>query len=835
MNPLLPIASSAGALPFSPRKCLGLLCAVLTLSEAECLAATFPPPTPAARVVAPKAQFFSTAEVQLLKGPFKASEDAAAQYLLSLDLDRLIAPYRLSAGLPTMAPQYLGWETKNLPGVALAFYLSGVSRLHAATGRPEFGERLDYALRELTLCQDAGHGYLLGTKNGPDILAKMVRAASRDWKGFSNTGWGTGSATPFYAMEKLLSGLRDVYRQTGQRRALDIEIRLADWLEEFMSHVSDAQMQDIMVVEFGGMNWVLADLYADTGNPRYLAMAKRWQHEWVLTALAKGTDELAGKHANAQFPKISGLAAQYPYTGDALDLKTAQYFWDRVVAHHSYATGGNSESEYYDSPDELSDKLTPFTEENCNTYNMLRLTALLASIEPRPEYAEFIERALYNHILAAQNPADGRVCYFLSLLPGSAKIFEPLLDGFTCCTCSGMDSYVRHREYIYAHGADDLYVNLFAASELQWRQKGVRLRQETKFPEQDASVLRIDCEQPVAFTLNLRYPAWALHGMVVRINGQEQPLTGPAGTFCRFTREWRKGDVVEMKIPMALHVEKMPDDPGRIALFAGPVLLAGVIPPNNGWTAAEDNTTAVLVPDLRPLPEWVTPTAEPLTFRSTISRPSPVLLKPFYRVGQEHYTVYWDRLAEASWQDRVQRQSAREKAAQERDLLTLDRVIVGDPKSETDHGYAGKSISRYRPGQGSESPGDELDGNLVAYHHRMTSILPQKNYRYAVNTDSFSYQVKLTPNAPAALVCTFFGRTCYPRPNKLSYVIKIDGSVLLEEQTVLSHTFTTGLFERIVPLPASLVAGKSSVTITLEARPGSKTPSLTEMRILRSP
>jgi uncharacterized protein len=833
MNPPLPIASLAGGHSTRTGKRLGLLCAVLLLGKMACLATVVAPPTPATIVVTPKVQFFTTADVQLLEGPFKASEDAAAQYLLSLELDRLIAPYRLSVGLPAKAPQYLGWETKNLPGVALAFYLSGVSRLLAATGRSEFRERLDYVLRELTLCQDAGHGYLLGTKNGPDILAKVVRAAESDWKGFPNSGWGTGSATPFYAMEKLLSGLRDTYRQTGQRIALDIEIRLADWLEKFMSHLSDAQMQDIMVVEFGGMNWVLADLYADTGNPRYLAMAKRWQHQWVLTALAKGTDELAGKHANAQFPKISGLVAQYPYTGDPLELKTAQYFWDRVVKHHSYATGGNSESEYYDPPDELSDKLTPYTEENCNTYNMLRLTALLASIEPRPEYAEFIERALYNHILAAQDPADGRVCYFLPLLPGSAKIFEPLLDGFTCCTCSGMDSYVRHREYIYAHGADDLYVNLFVASELHWRQKKVRIRQETKFPEQDTSVLRIDSEQPVVFTLNLRYPAWALQGMVVRINGQEQPLTGPVGTFCRFTREWRKGDVVEVKVPLTLHVEKMPDDPGWVALFAGPVLLAGVIPPNNGWTSAEDNTTAVLVPDLRPLSEWVTPTAEPLTFRSAISRPSPVLLKPFYRVGQEHYTVYWDQLAEVSWQDRIQRQSAREKAAQERDLLTLDRVIVGDLKSESDHRYAGKSISRYRPGQGPESPGDELDGNLVAYHHRMTSILPQQNFRYAVNPNSFSYQVRLTPDTPTDLVCTFFGRTCYPRPNKLSYVIKIDGSVLVEEQTVLSHTFTTGLFERIIPLPASLVAGKSSVTVTLEARPGGKTPSLTEMRILR--
>lgn len=281
-------------------------------------------------VVPPKTAPFSPADVRLVDGPFKLSRDAGARYLLSLNVDRLLAPYRIEADLKPKAPQYPGWETKDLPGVALAFYLSGISRLALNTEgweSDEFHRRLVYIVDELETCQKTTGGYLLGTLNGRAIFARVEKEGL--FEGFN--GWDHGCAEPYYALEKIFSGLRDAYRLAGLRKALRIEIRLGDWLDQHMSHLSDAQMADLMSVEFGGMNWVLSDLYADTGDGRYLALSCRWQDKKVFDGPAAGKDDLAGKHANTQFPKFSGLAARYPFSGDPADLRTAGFFWQSAA------------------------------------------------------------------------------------------------------------------------------------------------------------------------------------------------------------------------------------------------------------------------------------------------------------------------------------------------------------------------------------------------------------------------------------------------------------------------------------------------------------------------
>lgn len=783
---------------------------------------------PAKPVVPQKAVPFTTAEVRLLEGPFKASQDTAAKYLLRLDLDRLLAPYRAGVGLPAKASAYPGWETKTLPGVGLAFYLSGISRLYATTGLDEYGKRMRYVLDELNACQKQSGGFLLGTTNGRAILTRVEREGR--YKGFSSWN-GTGEATPYYSMEKLFSGLRDAWRIGQQRQALEIAIRLADWLEGHMSHLSDTQLQELMTAEFGGMNWVLADLYADTGDPRYLAMSKRWQHRWLTDALAQGRDDLAEKHANAQFPKISGLAARYPYSGDAADLNTARFFWESVVRHHSYATGGNSESEHFGPPDVLGDKLTPFTEENCNSYNMLRLTSLLFSIEPRVEYADFLERVLYNHILPAQHHDDGRVCYFLPLAPGAAKIYEDSFEEFTCCVCSGMDSYVRHGEYIYGHGANNLFLNLFVASEVNWADKGVTLRQETAFPESELTTLRITCRQPVEFALNVRYPAWAARGMTVRINGTGQPLNGKPGEYCRFARTWRDGDEVEVKIPFSLRTEELPGDSNRIALFCGPILLAGEVAPSTGWPGAADSAATVLLPGGKPLDQWLAPVGNPLTFTTTIAAPKQVKLKPFYQTGEEPYAVYWERLTSMHWKQRAAAWAARVAENRRREERTVDWVDVGNTASETAHGLQGKSTCRQVPlgtitAEGAASPPPTITS------HQRVGILQTRNFRLTTGPNSFGYRVKVPDKEPAELICTFFGRQPYPVSNRLFYRITVDGKTVAQERLEADRSFTTGLHVKVIPIPIEMTAGKSAVQILFEPDKGARTDNLMELRVI---
>jgi len=592
-------------------------------------------------VVPTKAMPFAAADVQLLDGPFKLSQDAATRYLLSLDVDRLLAPYLIESGLKPKAKPYPGWEKDFLPGVGLAFYLSGISYQAAGTGDAEFASRLNHILDELEACQKETGGYLLGTRNGRAIFARVETEGK--FKGFAP--WGEACAEPYYALEKIFSGLRDAYRIAGLPRALQIEIRLGDWLDRHMSHLSDAQFADLMTVEFGGMNWVLADLYADTGDARYLALSRRWQDHKCFDALAGGVDDLGGKHANTQFPKFSGLAARYPLSGDAADLKTASFFWESVVRHHSYATGGNSKAELFSQPDKLNDTLSEKdNEENCNEYNMLRLTQLLFNIEPKPEYAEYMERTMFNHIFSAQDVRDGRVCYFLPLKPGAKRNPDSLHDSFSCCVCSGFDSYSRNRCYIYSHSADTLYVNLFAASKVTWKEKELTLRQDTKFPDEDSTFLQLQLHQATRFSICLRYPTWAIKGITVRINGGDQKVTAAAGDFITLEREWHDGDLVAIQAPLALHYETMPDNQNLIALFAGPILLAGDLGPATDPATTDPNYVPRLITGAKPVNEWLDATTTPLTFKTTVAYPRQVELSPFFRLQDRRYTVYWQRV-----------------------------------------------------------------------------------------------------------------------------------------------------------------------------------------------
>jgi hypothetical protein len=446
------------------------------------------------------------------------------------------------------------------------------------------------------------------------------------------------------------------------------------------------------------------------------------------------------------------------------------------------------------------------SEENCNEYNMLRLTQLLFNIQPKAEYAEYLERTLFNHILPAQDARNGRVCYFLPLRPGASRAPESLYDDFTCCVCSGFDSYSRNSGYIYSHGADGLYVNLFVASEVNWKEKGLVLRQETKFPDEDTATFRFRLRQPARFSLYLRYPAWAAEGITVQVNGAAQNPAAAPGEFFALDRQWRDGDAVVFKAPLALRCETMPDNQDRVALFAGPILLAGNLGPKVNPASEDPDYIPLLVPGARPVSQWLEMTGAPLTFKTTVARPRQIVVRPFFRLQDCSYAVYWDRVTPAGWEAHVNDANKLRVRAQEMETRTVDKILAGDSASETAHHLEGASQSL--TGRGNRG---------LAMH---------LTWRQGKEGQSFAYQMKVLPDEPVVVRCHYLAEA-YPDDD---FDIQVDGTTIAHEKT---RDFTDDATAEY-PVPPEITKGKDAIRVVIRATAGGTSAKLAELRVLKN-
>jgi DUF1680 family protein len=754
-------------------------------------------------------QPFDLADVTLLDGPFKAAMGRDTAYLLSLDPDRLLHNFRTEAGLPPKAPIYGGWENSGVAGHILGHYLSALSMEYRATGDVRVKQRVDYIVGELALCQEKnGGGYVSAIPDGKAMFAD-VAAGHGDGV---HRGW-----VPWYTMHKLFAGLRDAYLYTGNAQAKDVLVKLSDWAIHTTSALSDDQWQIMLEQEHGGMNEVLADVYALTGNAQYLALSRKFYQKSVLDPLTLREDHLAGLHGNTQIPKVIGLARLYELTGDPKDKTAAEYFWDRVVHTRSYAIGANTDGEHFGQPNKLSASLSPSTAETCNTYNMLKLTRHLFEWTPTAEYADFYERALYNHILASQDPKRGMMTYYVSLKPGHFKTYSNPTESFWCCVGTGMENHVKYGDSIYFRDGHSLYVNLFIPSVLKWRAQGLTVRQETRFPESDTTHLTITAVKPTLMALKVRYPSWA-RGMTVAVNGQAQPVTSKPGSYVSVSRTWHSGDRVDIRLPMHLHTEAMPDDPTKIALLYGPLVLAGQLG-SDGITApmpyatgdqgayfhVSDPAVPVLILHGKPLTSWIKPVAgQPLTFRTVgAGQPNEVTLKPFYSTYFGRYTVYWDTFTPASWRLHEAAYQAAQAQKRELEARTVDALSPGEQQSEHDHGLQSEK----------SNTGDSPDGG--------------PHWRDASDGGGFSFTLKTLPDTPQDLVCTYWGG----EEGNRTFDILVDGTKLA---TQTLHEDKPGqYFDAIYALPAEAVAGKSSVTVRLQAHPGAMAGGLFGCRVVR--
>jgi uncharacterized protein len=768
-------------------------------------APTAPDVTPSA-VRTPQLEPFPLGDVRLLDGPFLAMQKRGLDYLLSLDPDRLLHTFRLNAGLETSAAPYGGWEGPKveLRGHSLGHYLTACVLAWEATGDERLKARavaITAELRKVQLAlaaKGATPGYLSAF---PEEFFDRVEARKGVW-------------APYYTLHKILAGLLDVHRVFGDAQALEAAKGMASWIGLRARKLSDSAWQEMLQTEFGGMEESLTELYSVTHDPEHLRLARLFDHRVVFDPLARGEDTLDGLHANTQIPKAIGASLDCATTGEPRYCRVAETFWNRVALSRSYAIGGHSEDEHFFPVAHFSRHLGESTAETCNTYNMLKLTRALFLRDARPARIDFYERGLFNHILASNDPETGRVTYFVSMKPGAWRTYSTAEDSFWCCVGTGMENPSRFGEAVYARAPGALYVNLFLASELRWREQGLTLRQLTRFPGEERTRLELRLDAPRRLSLRLRRPSWAGDGFAVSVNGRPQTATAAPGAYVSLEREWRSGDVVELALPMRLRAEPMPDDASVVAFLQGPIVLAADLG-DAGLDKAKrygPEGPALREAPSQPVPTLVAataseavarlrPTVEPLTFRSEgLGRPSDVVLRPFYGLYARRHSVYLRVEPEAALAARAaseQQAAAEQRAVESR---TVDGVAVGAEADEQAHGL-----------QADRAGAWSLEGRSC------------RSTRYG---GSWSYVLRVPASGPAAARVTYWGG----ETRRHSFEVTAEGETLATQS--LFDDRPGELYAVEYPLPARLTGGRERVRVGFRTGPNQSTGAVFDVRVV---
>ena len=648
-----------------------------------------------------KINTFPVSDVRLTSGMFKHAEDLDICYLMGLNPDRLLAPYMKEAGLKPKAENYPNWENTGLDGHIGGHYLSALSYMYASTGNEEIGKRLDYFLSELKRCQDAsGNGYLCGVPDGKTIWNEIKEGKINANPFGLNDRW-----VPLYNIHKTYAGLRDAYLVAGKEEAKGMLVALTDWMMNIVSGLTDEQIQDMLRSEHGGLNEVFADVYAITGDEKYLELAKRFSHRFILDPLVEKKDMLTGNHANTQIPKVIGFKRIADLDGNQEWSSASEFFWNTVVENRSVSIGGNSVREHFHKSDDFSSMMTSEQgPETCNTYNMLRLTKLLYGTSGDVNYMDYYERALYNHILSSQNPVQGGFVYFTPMRSGHYRVYSQPQNCFWCCVGSGMENHARYGEMIYASRDNELIVNLFISSVLNWEETGMSFTQETSFPEKEQTRVIVKSEKPRKMKISFRCSEWLDKEKVeFKVNGGRVEAVFYDGYYT-INRKWKDGDTVEMSLPMTLRAVQLPDKSPYYSFMYGPVVLAADLgkerldgqfadDSRGGHVASGpqlplQNMPVVVGEEKDLLANLKRVTSEKLEFRLSGVYPSRydgMILKPFYKTHECRYMIYWELVSGDELKHR-QAELAKQEAERVRlENITADMVACGEQQPESDH------------------------------------------------------------------------------------------------------------------------------------------------------
>lgn len=651
-------------------------------------------------------QLFPLTSVRLLDGYFKDAVQANREYLLAVEPDRLLAPFLREAGLEPKAKNYGNWESSGLDGHTAGHYIAGLALMIAAgdDADGELNRRLDYMLNELERCQKAyGDGYIGGVPGSRELWEKISSG---------NVGAVWDKWVPWYNVHKTFAGLRDAYFVADKEKARDLLVKLGDWCVNVTSGLSDGQMQQMMGNEYGGMNEVMADIYAITGDEKYLKSAERFNHRSVMDPLVNHEDKLTGLHANTQIPKIIGMERIAALTEDAHEHSGAEFFWETVTEHRCIAFGGNSVSEHFNAPNDFLGMVKHREgPETCNTYNMLRLTEQLYSAEPKASYVDFYERALYNHILASINIETPGYVYFTSIRPEHYRVYSTPENCFWCCVGTGMENPGRYGQFIYAHDDEGVFVNLFIPSAVK-AADGVVLRQETEFPYKPSTKLTLKMDKASSFALKVRHPGWVPAGeLKIQVNGESVAVNSTPSSYVELNRMWKNGDVVKVAFTMHTRVERLPDGSDWVSLLYGPIVLASPSGTDsmNGLFADDARFAHVASGPMVPLDQVPTltgtekdlaqhvksvPSEGPLNFvLSDVifpDVPEGLPLEPFFSLHEQRYQMYFELSSAEKVAARSVELAAQERARVAREAATIDKVSPGEQQPEVEHDFVGE-------------------------------------------------------------------------------------------------------------------------------------------------
>lgn len=739
---------------------------------------------------------FNLSDVRLLPGVLKHAQDVNTGNLLRYDVDRLLAPYRKEAGLPAKAESYPNWI--GLDGHVGGHYLSAMAMNYAATGDAECKKRMDDMIAELKACQDASkNGYVGGVPNGAKIWPALMNADFSEIR----KAW-----VPWYNLHKTYSGLRDAWLYGGNETARSMFLAFCDWGIEVTKNLTDEQMEKMLQTEHGGMNESFADAYQLTKDEKYLHAAKRFSHKEFLNSLAKSVDNLDNKHANTQIPKIIGFERIAETANDNTYKHAAKFFWEQVALKRSIAIGGNSIREFFPTAANCS-KYVEEREgpESCNTYNMLKLTEGLFRFEPKAQYADFYERALFNHILSTQHPEHGGYVYFTPARPRHYRVYSTPNQGMWCCVGSGMENHTKYGEFIYTHASDSLFVNLFVASELNWRDKGLKIKQETQFPYEGKTKLTINTNKPQRFKLLIRHPFWvSAKGFVVKCNGKKINILSQPSSYFVIDREWHDGDKVEVLLPMQLRYETLPNVPEYIAIMYGPVLLGaktgtetlyGLKANDHRWAHIAHGEllpiakAPVMVGERNDILKKIKPVKnKPLHFRTrnlfNNKEFGKLELQPFFSIHDARYMMYWLSMNKKAYQLAADSLAQLENARLALDARTVDAIVLGEQQPEADHG--------------------------VKMERTNSGLFKDAFYREVIQGGQLSYMLFPKGENNLKLMIRYWGN----EQGKRSFKIYIDDTLVAIEN--IAGKWNRSEFVNVeYPLPEHLIKNKSQVVLKI--------------------
>lgn len=763
---------------------------------------------------------FSLGDVKLLDGPFRHARDLNIKVLLQYNVDRLMAPYRKEAGLSPRDSSYRNWE--GLDGHVGGHYLSAMAMNYAATNDAECKKRLDYMIAELKACQDAnskqfpdwGMGYAGGVPNSKIIWPTLKNG---DFKAY-RAAW-----VPWYNVHKMYAGLRDAWMYTGNEEAKNIFLKFCDWAIAITSALTDEQMQSMLDTEHGGMNEVLADAFKITGNEKYLVAAKRFSHRMLLDAMASGKDNLDNKHANTQVPKAIGFQRIAELGHEDNYAAAGRFFWETVTTRRSLAFGGNSRREFFPSVTACTDFVNDVEgPESCNSYNMLKLTEDLFRTNPSAKYVDYYERTLYNHILSTQHPVHGGYVYFTPARPRHYRVYSAPNEGMWCCVGSGMENHGKYGQFIYTHSGDSLFLNLFIASELNWKEKGIRIRQQTQFPyEQKTRIIITDGDSH--FKLMVRYPSWVKDGALrITINNKPFEVNAHPSSYIVIERSWKKGDVVQVVLPMHHSMEQLPNVPNYVALMYGPILLGaktgtedltGLVAGDSRWGHIAggkklpiDKAPIIIEDDIAAISKKLKPVpGRPLTFTASGIRmvnPVKTVFEPFFSIHDSRYMMYWMALTNKQYRAYLDSLAIVEKRKLELEKRTVDFVAPGEQQPEADHEMQKQNSNT---------------GNHLG-----------EFWRDARNDGYFSYKLATGRNTSLNLFVRYWGAEWGSR----KFDIYIDDERLVSEDNTGKWN-QSKFFNIEYTIPAGMLKDKSHVRVRFQSIPGSSAGAIYYVRLVK--